>query len=383
MQDRVIRIMLILPFSIEFNPRKSAAQKSLLQTLSSFESIKVEILCISAHFEESEVTLKTLEAGRLYEKLLPKIINMVISVRIKRRIWQWVLKKILTAKITKMQFDLIYSNSMWGDTNIIANYVSRKTGIKYIIHEHRSQFARKLLGESIRIETNSLDDASLVFGLTGPHADAISKFTRHNVEVVPIAMLEEQCWIPNNRKSNKSEVAFFAWTNWRPLKKIDRLINAFLMVERVCARKLELYIAGPIPQESLSIEKIENIKKNHENIKFLGELSHFEIRKQLKITDFCVISSDHETLGLSALEALSCGVPVITTKCGGPEYFIHDGVNGIKVLEKNDEDLANAMLHGVNTNYNFNRVNIAKDTAHRYSVNQISKVVESNLLRII
>ncbi len=55
-----------------------------------------------------------------------------------------------------------------------------------------------------------------------------------------------------------------------------------------------------------------------------------------------VLTSEQEGLGIAAMEAMACGLPVISTRCGGPETFIEDGTSGFFV-EDNPEAIANRM----------------------------------------
>jgi glycosyltransferase involved in cell wall biosynthesis len=47
--------------------------------------------------------------------------------------------------------------------------------------------------------------------------------------------------------------------------------------------------------------------------------------------DAFVIPSHQEGLALVGLEAMACGIPVVTTRCGGPSDYVHDGENGFQV----------------------------------------------------
>lgn len=58
--------------------------------------------------------------------------------------------------------------------------------------------------------------------------------------------------------------------------------------------------------------------------------------------DAFVIPSHQEGLCIAALEAMACGLPVISTKCGGPESYIENGVNGY-LVDHNEVDLVDAI----------------------------------------
>ncbi|HEX7049649.1 MAG TPA: glycosyltransferase [Longimicrobiales bacterium] len=59
--------------------------------------------------------------------------------------------------------------------------------------------------------------------------------------------------------------------------------------------------------------------------------------------DIYVISSSAEGFSLSTIQAMACGVPVVATRCGGPEEIIEDGVTGVLVPTGAPEALADAV----------------------------------------
>ena len=68
----------------------------------------------------------------------------------------------------------------------------------------------------------------------------------------------------------------------------------------------------------------------------------FEILRESDILVFT--SKPGEGLGLTILEAMSQGPPVVATKCGGPEEVIEDGINGYLVDYSADEDIVNQFI---------------------------------------
>jgi glycosyltransferase involved in cell wall biosynthesis len=63
-----------------------------------------------------------------------------------------------------------------------------------------------------------------------------------------------------------------------------------------------------------------------DDIRFLGKQQPIE--EILSIADVFVMPSGSETFGLAALEAMSCGVPVVATNIGGLPELIEDGTSG-------------------------------------------------------
>jgi glycosyltransferase involved in cell wall biosynthesis len=63
-----------------------------------------------------------------------------------------------------------------------------------------------------------------------------------------------------------------------------------------------------------------------QSVRFLGPTS--DVPRLMHAADLAIQPSHFEALGLSAVEALACGVPVIATAVGGLVDFVIDGVNG-------------------------------------------------------
>jgi asparagine synthase (glutamine-hydrolysing) len=71
-------------------------------------------------------------------------------------------------------------------------------------------------------------------------------------------------------------------------------------------------------------------------VSFLPHLSRAALRDMMRTLDVFVLPSHQEGLCVAALEALACGVPVVSTRCGGPEEFVIAGVSGELVASRAD-----------------------------------------------
>lgn len=61
--------------------------------------------------------------------------------------------------------------------------------------------------------------------------------------------------------------------------------------------------------------------------------------------DVLVVSSEQESFGLTIIEALALETPVVSTRCGGPEEVIQEGVTGLLVKVKAAKELAKVLIH--------------------------------------
>ncbi len=119
-----------------------------------------------------------------------------------------------------------------------------------------------------------------------------------------------------------------------PRKNVNLLLRAFTRV-RSEFPQLRLVIAGddPLP----ATERLAADLGLGEHIKFAGHVPKGDFVSLYQGATLFVFPSLQEGLGISVLDAMACGVPVVSTRCGGPEGLIEDGVTGV-LVQNNDED---------------------------------------------
>ena len=77
-------------------------------------------------------------------------------------------------------------------------------------------------------------------------------------------------------------------------------------------------------------------------VRFLGAKDRAELPVFYNRLDVFVIPSTQEALAIVGLEAMACGCPVVSTRCGGAEDYVHDGVNGF-LVGFSAEEMADAL----------------------------------------
>lgn len=108
-------------------------------------------------------------------------------------------------------------------------------------------------------------------------------------------------------------------SNFRKVKRVDDVIKAFILIQKEVPSKLLLIGDGP---ERPEIESMTRDCLAFEAIKFLGKQEQME--DILPIADLFLLTSEYESFGLAALEAMAAEVPVISTNAGGlPEININ------------------------------------------------------------
>ena len=129
-------------------------------------------------------------------------------------------------------------------------------------------------------------------------------------------------------KAEKSNRICFVGRFSDPRKNIRLLLqSAAQIVKRI--PDLEVYLIGDTLSEEL--QQYSEKMQISQNITVIDYLSRDELTQVLPTCDVFVLPSYQEGLCIAAMEAMSCGVPVVSTRCGGPEMYIEDGVNGALV----------------------------------------------------
>ena len=112
-------------------------------------------------------------------------------------------------------------------------------------------------------------------------------------------------------------------SNFRPVKRVTDVVRIFATIREQIPVKLLLVGEGP---ERLFVQQLVKELKLSEDVLFLGEQEY--IGQLMNCADLFFLPSEQESFGLVALEAQSCGVPVIGAATGGLPEVVEDGKTG-------------------------------------------------------
>ncbi len=146
-----------------------------------------------------------------------------------------------------------------------------------------------------------------------------------SVEVIPnFVDTERFAPLPEPREDEDHPPLAVHVSNFRPVKRVPWLIEAFAQATK--GTEAQLVLVGDGPDQPASCATARRLGLSG-RVRFLGERD--ALSELLAPADVFVLASSEESFGLSALEAMSCGVPVVATRVGGVPEVVTDGRSGL------------------------------------------------------
>lgn len=254
----------------------------------------------------------------------------------------------------------------------IASILKKKYGIPFIITEHSSKLnkpAEQISNLDKKLAIKAYENTDQIICVSEALRHNIKNNFQHESIVIPNMVDNESFYFFQNNNKNNKPFIFVSVGNLKPIKDFDKLIEAFSRVKG----DARLIIIGEGPER----ERLENlIDKLHltSQVKLMGQLNRSEINKIYQESHVFVLPSQSETFGVSYIEAMYAGLPVIATRCGGPESFVEES-NGIMVPVGDISLLANAMNEMRHQYKNYDPRQISESTMRRFSPSCIAEQI--------
>lgn len=248
-------------------------------------------------------------------------------------------------------------------------------GTPYIITEHWSRY---LPGNDfsgfLRKATTKVfvKNAAAVTTVTENLAKAMQNHGLKNKNYVVLPnVVDVSLFKPIEKKNSKIKIIHVSCFENKS-KNISGLIDALAILESRNIKYQCVFIGEGIDFETM--KEYVAAKLNPLNIRFTGLLQGQELADEMASGDFLVLSSNYENMPVVILEALACGLPVVSTDVGGIKEMVDESC-GILVPAKDSEKLADAM-QTIITNLNYDPSTLRNKVLSKYSYEAVGKFLD-------
>lgn len=275
------------------------------------------------------------------------------------KLFGYVYKKLKRRNIV---FDVVHAHFVWNA--YIASKTMAKETIPFIITEHSSTVHKPLEqmnSKDIYMAKYSYAKADRIIAVSESLSKSIkSNFGYDSVIVYNVIDEENFYYIEKDNKKNNEKFTFVSAGHLNDNKRMDLLIKSFAKAFSN-NKKIMLKIFGEGPNRK-KLESIIHDLEIGEQVFLMGNRPRRMLSEAYDDADCFVLLSKHETFGVSYIEAMKKGLPVIACKSGGPEAFIYEDVG--MITDDDIDKVAEAMIY-------------MEENIDKFSCNKISSYVDN------
>jgi glycosyltransferase involved in cell wall biosynthesis len=284
----------------------------------------------------------------------------------------------------------------WGKPDIIHAHVAfpagllgiwlgKKYGIPVVLTEHFGPFVGLFTSKlKKKLIDNVIAGANRIIAVSPALANQIAAFYPDRSLVIVGNMIRTDFFSPPAAEIDRTAsklVTFLVVALLSKAKGIDYLLDAARILLAKGIRNFEIIIGGDGPYRK-ELQKNALKTGTSEYCRFTGLLQRDQVKYYMQRCDVFVLPSLGETFSLVLAEAMSCGKPVICTRCGGPEFFV-DEECGVLVGAADAVALAGAMADFIGRKFRLDPIRIRDKIESRFGkaafTRDISRIYHSLL----
>lgn len=277
--------------------------------------------------------------------------------------------------------DIIHAHSVY-PAGIIAYEISNTKGIPYIITEHLSALAdtnisllKKIksffvLNKNKQLMIKSYKNSNVLLTVSKSLKKlVIKKFEigEKKIDIIP-NLVPDFFWKDDNQSNQKYDTFTIVF-----IGGLTTIKNPFLLLESMSVVRKSESIKLKIIGEGVLNDKLQKYAKElgiASLVKFEGRLARENVSEVLSKSHLLISTSKFETFGVTLIEGLAKGLPVVATNSGGPEDIIQKG-DGILVNNHSAEEVAKAILEVIKNYSSYNANEISERCKVRFSEDAI------------
>ena len=278
--------------------------------------------------------------------------------------------------------DILHAHSMnYG--GILAHRIQTAYPIPYMITEHSSTYARKLIRPWQR---NAMQQAAQHcasrIAVSRDFCRLLEKeYNGLDWQYIP-NILPAKFFEPFHTagEPQNADFTFCSVAHLNYNKGYDILLPAFADALKKHPR-LKLKIGGSGLADAQLHKLTEELGISHA-VSFLGRLPNEAVLELMRASDAFVLASRHETFGVVFIEALSQGLPVVATRCGGPNSIVTPE-NGLLVPTENQAALTEALVSLYENRHRYDAAALRRNCLEEFGEHSVVRQIIGQYRRIL
>ena len=309
----------------------------------------------------------------------PRPVEQILSskkyLQLQQRIYQQIIAESAVPDIVHVQVAM--------KAGIFAARLKRKYKIPYVVTEHWSGYFKVSrpniydMGK-FYIELNKLvlQNASMLLPVTDNLGKAIIRnFVQLPYTIIPNVVNTDLFFY----RSHQPSVFRFIHPSFMNYPKNPEGILAACKIVQERGYQFELLMIGKLDKALLILANESGIL--NKTIFFEAAIPYPVVAERMQQSSALLMFSRYENLPCIILEALCCGLPVVSSRVGGIPEII-DSENGILVASENITGLADAMIQMIDNYSKYNRKGIAEKAHALFNYDVVGKQY-SNIYNIV
>lgn len=269
-------------------------------------------------------------------------------------------------KLNVLRYDLIHAHFFM--SALVALGIKQTLGIPYVVTYHALGKVRRIhQGNSdnfpkqrLQIETRTAQQADAVIAECPQDRDDLINYYRvpaEKITIIPCGFSHEEFHPVKKADARmllnlpQNECLLLQLGRMVPRKGVDNVIKALGELKKLGKEARLMIVGGEHENAELmncpEINRLKNIAREHDisdRIIFAGRKNRKQLKYYYAAADLFITTPWYEPFGITPLEAMACGTPVIGSNVGGIKYSVAHAVTGALVKPNDPQELADTII---------------------------------------
>ncbi len=370
-------LMLSAWYPTDKNPFLGIFVKRHAEAIALKHNVYLLHVTVDNEMKEKEFRIQKKQSGQLTEIIIyygkskrkSNLFNQIKNYNILNKHYTFGLNKYLESDV---KFDLVHLNIAW-PLGLIAKSISDQLKIPAILSEHWTGYLPedgRYKGAFLKYVTKKIVKRAKAITTVSNHLanQMISHGLKGNYITISNVVDTE---LFSYKKNDGNKVTLIHVSSLDDAQKnVTGLLKAFQKIKKK-HNELELIIVGAGHNEQV-IKRLSNeLGLTTRGVTFVGQKTENELADYFQQSDALILNSLYENQPVVMLEALCCGIPVISSEVGGISENINPE-NGILFKPNDENELVQAIENYIIKKDSYNSLQIQKWAMERYSKNIIA-----------